>query len=104
MIEEDNHMLGIVRKAIKENIWPTTKFTKMAILNDIELMEEGNFLNEILNSLNFLSFGKIKRSIFCNRYGKKIVEVLSSKKFNATEVMKKNIAHLKLSVFLSLNT
>ena len=91
MIDQDDHMYDMVRKVIKESIWPYTKFTSMQLINEIEMYDEGNYLHELLDGMNLLSYNKVKRVKFWLRYGKVVLEILSACKCNAASGMKKDI-------------
>ena len=91
MIDQDDHMYDMVRKVIKESIWPYTKFTSMQLINEIEMYDEGNYLHELLDGMNLLSYNKVKRVKFWLRYGKVVMEILSACKCNAASGMKKDI-------------
>ena len=91
MMEQDDHMYDLVKKVIKESIWPYTKFTSMEVINEIEMYDEGNFLHEILQGMNLLSYNKVKRVQFWLRYGKVVLDVLSACKCNAAAALKKDI-------------
>jgi len=91
MIDQDDHMYNMVRKVIKESIWPYTKFTSKQVMNEMEMYEEGNYLHELLDGMNLLSYNKVKRLKFWLRYGKVVLDVLSACKCNAASGLKKDI-------------
>ena len=63
----------------------------MEVINEIEMYDEGNFLHEILQGMNLLSYNKVKRVQFWLRYGKVVLDVLSACKCNAAAALKKDI-------------
>ena len=62
--EEEAHRKEQVINIIKQRIWPTTKFSTSRIIEDTELMEEGNLLSEILHGMNLTNYSKTRRARF----------------------------------------
>ena len=91
MMEHDDHVYNMVKKQIKEKIWPYTKFTTIEIINETEWNEEGNYLHHILKGMNLLSYSRVQRVRFWLRYGKVVLEVLSACKCNVAGGIKKSV-------------
>ena len=89
--EEDAHKKEQVINIIKQRIWPTTKFSTSRIIEDTELMEEGNLLSEILHGMNLTNYSKTRRARFWNTYGKYILPELSKHRCNIQHRMKQYV-------------
>jgi len=89
MMDHDDHVYNMVKKQIKERIWPYTKFTTIDIIHENEWNEEGNYLHHILKGMNLLSYSRVQRVRFWLRYGKVVLEVLSACKCNVAGGIKK---------------
>ena len=96
--EENTYRKEQVSSIIKQRIWPTTKFTSHKIIQETKLMEEGNFLSEILHGMNMINYSKTKRARFWNTYGKHILPELSKQRCNVQQQMKNNV--LKGEIFV----
>jgi hypothetical protein len=94
-MEHDDHVYIMVKKQIKERIWPYTKFTSSDIINETEWDEEGNYLHQILTGMNLLSYNRVQRVRFWLRYGKVVLEVLSACKCNVAGGIKKCVVQRK---------
>ena len=94
-IEHDDHIYDMVKKQIKERIWPYTKFSTIDIINETEWNEEGNYLHHILTGMNLLSYNRVKRVRFWLRYGKVVLEVLSACKCNVASGIKRSVVQCK---------
>ena len=94
-MEHDDHVYDMVKKQVKERIWPYTKFSTIDIINETEWNEEGNYLHHILKGMNLLSYNRVQRVRFWLRYGKVVLEVLSSCKCNVASGIKKSVVQRK---------
>jgi hypothetical protein len=95
MMDHDDHVYNMVKKQIKERIWPYTKFTTIDIIHENEWNEEGNYLHHILKGMNLLSYSRVQRVRFWLRYGKVVLEVLSACKCNVAGGIKKSVVQRK---------
>ena len=95
-IERNDRVMASVKEQIRERIWPNTKFTTMNIIQDTPLMESGGFIDEILVGLNVSFYNEFQRAKFWNRYGKEVLNVLSSIKSNVASGIKKQVVDIKL--------
>ena len=94
-MEHDDDIYDMVKKQIKEQIWPYTKFSTIDIINETEWNEEGNYLHHILKGMNLLSYNRVQQVRFWLRYGKVVLEVLSSCKCNVASGIKKSVVQRK---------
>ena len=89
--EEEAHKKEQVINIIKQRIWPTTKFSTSQIIEDTELMEEGNLLSDMLHGMNLTNYSKTRRARFWNTYGKYILPELSKHRCNIQHRMKQYV-------------
>lgn len=87
-VEEDPQKTEQIKRIIREEIWPETKFSDMKVIEDINLNEEGTLLDIILTSLNEEGMCKVDKLKFWNRYGRMVPEVLKIDKASASENLK----------------
>ena len=80
-----------IRRIIKEEIWPLQKFTDKTTIEEIDLNEEGTFLDIILSALNEKDMGRIDKLKFWMRYGSMVVDVLQSDKASAAMNLKHSV-------------
>lgn len=87
-----------IKRIIKEEIWPLQKFTDKTTIEEIDLDEEGTFLDIILNALNAQDMGRIDKLKFWMRYGNMVVEILKTDKASAAMNLKNSV--IKGKIFL----
>ena len=92
------HRKEQVISMIKQKIWPTTKFTSMRIVEETDLIEEGNFLSKILRGMNLTNYRKTRRAKFWNTYGKYILPELSRLRCNIQHQMKTYVVKGKTNI------
>ena len=91
MVELDSFTLENVKQAVKKRIWDKTKFTSMDIIKRTDLYATKGFVNLVLDNMNLTSYNKVMRAKFWNRYGRYVMEVLSTCKCTASDGIKKDV-------------
>ena len=80
-----------IKRIIKDVIWPLQKFTDKVTIEEIDLEEEGSFLDIILSELNEEDMGKVDKVKFWMRYGNMISDILNSDKATASLCLKHSV-------------
>ena len=89
--DSNENTQNIVRRELKNRVWPHVKFVDSDTLKMQELFEQGNILNELLIGMNKTSYSKCERARFWNTYRPLVVESMSILKSTTSNYMRMTV-------------
>jgi hypothetical protein len=89
--DTNDNTQNIVRRELKNRVWPHVKFVDNNALKMQDLFEQGNILNELLIGMNKTSYSKCERAKFWNTYRQVVVENMSTLKSTAANCMRMTV-------------
>ena len=99
LVEERNPcVLVIVKKTIREKIFPMIKFVDNDVLKTVKIRENNNILHVMLQDLNRLDDDDVKRAKFWLAYQKEIKNVLTTRKTEVSNQMKDTVVTGKQNI------
>lgn len=84
-----------IRRTVREKIFPFMKFTNEYVLRQMKLREENNLVHILLQDLNRLDDDDINRAKFWLSYKNEIKNVLTTRKTEVSNQMKKMVLSCK---------
>lgn len=84
-----------IRRTVRDKIFPFMKFTNEYVLRQMKLREENNLVHILLQDLNRLDDDDINRAKFWLSYKNEIKNVLTTRKTEVSNQMKKMVLSRK---------